>query len=145
MRADQARKRYAEDPEYRARKLAINRAWDLRNRQHRWKLGLESITQRYERMLREQNGVCALCKRKPKRRLCMDHCHAMEMLRALLCHRCNLLLGGFDDNPKLLREAAAYLDVWRAIHEAEAKAGRMSPPACPPRRSKSKSPSIPII
>ena len=127
------------DPEYHDRELASvwSRAWR--------KLGFESIAQRYERMLKEQNGVCALCKRKSKRRLCVDHCHAMEMLRALLCRRCNLALGGFDDNPKLLREAAAYLDVWRAIHEAEAKAGRMSPPASPPRRSKSQSPSIPII
>lgn len=33
-----------------------------------------------------------------------------QCVRALLCHRCNLAIGGFSDNPDLLRAAISYLE-----------------------------------
>jgi hypothetical protein len=140
------RSRKRRDPEYRARQAERSRDWYHRNRERirlrrrsdpayvkrmraaaleaKWrKLGFESITQWYERMLRLQNGRCAICKRRSERRLNVDHCHATNMLRSLLCRNCNVALGLLGDDARRLREAAAYLDMWRIIHGADRAAG----------------------
>jgi hypothetical protein len=49
------------------------------------------------------------------RRLSVDHCHVTNKVRWLLCSKCNVGLGQFDDDPELLREAANCLDEWRGI------------------------------
>lgn len=52
----------------------------------------------YAALLEAQNGVCAIC-RKPSRngrQLSVDHCHATEVVRALLCHTCNFAVGFFE-------------------------------------------------
>lgn len=71
----------------------------------------------YDRMLAAQGGGCALCGRRPedqaaryKSFLHVDHDHATGRVRGLLCAEHNLLLGRFDDNPALLRQAAEYLE-----------------------------------
>lgn len=66
----------------------------------------------YDRMLAEQDGRCAICQNKPrKRRLAVDHDHATGEVRGLLCTRCNQkLLGSANENPAILRRAADYLD-----------------------------------
>ena len=64
----------------------------------------------FDRMLKKQNGVCAICGKPPKnRRLDIDHCHKTGKVRGLLCHRCNRGLPWFSDNPATLRAAAEYL------------------------------------
>jgi Recombination endonuclease VII len=63
----------------------------------------------YDMLLRIQNGVCALCRRPPKRiRLHVDHDHRTEVIRGLLCHRCNRGLG-YIQNPDVLRRAVEYV------------------------------------
>lgn len=70
----------------------------------------------YNKMLTEQNGVCAICK-KPETHvrlgkvttLRVDHCHKTGKNRKLLCNMCNGGLGFFQDNPELLLTAAQYL------------------------------------
>lgn len=70
----------------------------------------------YNEKLATQNGVCAICK-QPETRvregrvlpLCVDHSHASEQNRGLLCFRCNTGLGYFQDSPELLIAAAQYL------------------------------------
>jgi len=59
---------------------------------------------------KSQLGLCAICLRE--RPLQGDHCHARKVTRALLCNRCNLMLGQASDNSDLLRRAAAYVDQW---------------------------------
>ena len=44
--------------------------------------------------------------------LAQDHDHMTNQLRGKLCNHCNLGLGNFKDNPKLLRIAADYLERW---------------------------------
>ena len=66
-------------------------------------------------MLTAQSGGCAICGRKPEQQkryqtLHVDHCHETGKVRGLLCDQHNLLLGQFNDDPKLLRRAADYLD-----------------------------------
>jgi hypothetical protein len=64
----------------------------------------------YLKTLEAQGGVCALCSRGPAADLVPDHCHATDKFRGLLCRKCNLGLGLFDDSPAWLRAAAFYLD-----------------------------------
>src|SRR5260370_15243056 len=63
-------------------------------------------------MLAAQNGVCKICRRTCHRRLSVDHCHLTNVVRWLLCSKCNIGLGQFNDDPELLREAANCLDEW---------------------------------
>lgn len=58
--------------------------------------------------LRETVKECALCKATAK--LQVDHCHVNGTVRSMLCGRCNRSLGGFGDNPELLRKAADYVE-----------------------------------
>jgi Autographiviridae endonuclease VII len=66
----------------------------------------------YKALLATQGGACAVCRKKSPRTLCVDHCHATKKVRRLLCHRCNLGIGQFNDDPRLLRLAAAYLEAF---------------------------------
>lgn len=65
--------------------------------------------ERYEELLLEQNHACQICKRVPERTLHVDHCHATQKVRGLLCGECNRGLGNFDDSEEFLLAAVAYL------------------------------------
>lgn len=64
----------------------------------------------YNTMVKEQDGKCFICKRKPNRRLDIDHCHTTGKIRRLLCRRCNLNLGYFKDDKMYLLRAFSYLE-----------------------------------
>ncbi len=64
----------------------------------------------YNRMLKQQKGVCFICRRAPgTRRLAVDHDHKTGAVRGLLCSRCNRGLQWFSDDPKKLSRAVVYL------------------------------------
>ena len=64
----------------------------------------------YHSRLGAQGHRCAICSTAPSgRNLDVDHDHATGAVRGLLCNNCNVGLGRFLDNPKLLRAALAYL------------------------------------
>lgn len=65
----------------------------------------------FDRMLREQRGVCAICNLPSAKTLHVDHCHTTGAVRGLLCDLCNRGLGYFHDDPHRLRVAADYLGV----------------------------------
>lgn len=86
-------------------------------KQRKWKgAGVDAV--RYQEMLKEQNGVCAIC-RQPEtapdkssgkiRDLAIDHDHKTGKIRALLCSNCNRGLGLFNDDIELLAKARAYV------------------------------------
>ncbi len=62
-------------------------------------------------MLRQQGYVCAICKRVNEngKALAVDHDHKTGEVRGLLCFRCNMGLGYFQDSPGLLTHAGQYL------------------------------------
>jgi hypothetical protein len=62
-------------------------------------------------MLKNQNNVGWICKGSTRdgRSLSIDHCHKTGKIRGLLCKDCNIGLGHFKDNIKLLQKAEEYL------------------------------------
>ncbi len=70
----------------------------------------------YNRLLIEQNGCCAICGRPEPtdRMLDVDHDHATNDVRGLLCTSCNRILGHAHDSVERLRAAADYLSSRRS-------------------------------
>lgn len=72
----------------------------------------------YEQMHDAQGGVCAICQRPETKvhrdgsvcRLSVDHDHTSGDVRGLLCSKCNVGLGSFEDSPEALRRAADYIE-----------------------------------
>lgn len=75
-------------------------------RQRLRKYGLDGNA--YAAMLTTQGGLCAICRADAA--TSVDHCHASGLVRAVLCGRCNTMLGMGRDNPSILRAAADYLE-----------------------------------
>jgi hypothetical protein len=74
----------------------------------------------YLKMHDEQRGLCAICNLpetminntgKIPKRLAVDHNHVTNEIRKLLCHYCNVSLGGFKDSIELLQSAIEYLKI----------------------------------
>jgi hypothetical protein len=61
--------------------------------------------EQYTALVASQNGACAICKKTPER-LVVDHCHATDVVRALLCTYCNVIVGIYENHH---RAAAEYL------------------------------------
>lgn len=127
------RRKVAEDPEFRGRSLIAQKVYRQRhpdklranNERGRKEFAvairnsnlkaLYGITvEEYNRILKEQDCVCAICgSEKPganKRYLSVDHDHGSHTVRGLLCDDCNNGLGRFKDDPTRLRKAVAYLE-----------------------------------
>ena len=81
------------------------KAWELK---HRYGLSVGE----FQAMVSNQGGRCAICRRVAKP-LVVDHDHATGKVRALLCHKCNRLLGFVNDDPALLQAALDYLSFYR--------------------------------
>jgi hypothetical protein len=78
----------------------------------RYNLTLED----YEKMLKEQNECCAICKNHcslSQRSLHVDHCHSTGKVRGLLCSKCNKGLGMYLDNTLFLENAIKYLNKFK--------------------------------
>ncbi len=65
----------------------------------------------YDRMLQEQNGVCAICGQEcaTGNRLAVDHDHTTGKIRGLLCKNCNTAIGLFKENEEYMVNAIEYL------------------------------------
>jgi hypothetical protein len=98
-----------------------------KNRRSAWREDREAALQRkfgitlhqYEKMLWDQEGLCAICGRPQSGKrggviiqLCVDHDHETGQVRALLCTPCNIGLGNFGDDVERLMAAIRYLRKW---------------------------------
>lgn len=72
----------------------------------------------YEKLLLEQGGVCAICKKSETiiekstnviRPLAVDHDHKTGKIRGLLCGRCNQAIGLIHDCPVTAKAMSDYL------------------------------------
>jgi hypothetical protein len=95
------RLKWSTDPDYRAR-AKVRSAEGHRRR--KYGMTLED----YRRMVKEQDGRCAMCKRYFGEALRVDHCHRTGRVRRLLCHGCNVGFGFFCEDANALRTAADY-------------------------------------
>lgn len=60
-----------------------------------------------DQLSRNRWGHCECC--GDMKKLVVDHDHATGLMRGLLCHHCNMMLGHALDNPARLELGAAYL------------------------------------
>lgn len=78
-----------------------------------------------EAMLRIQGNACAICVTTfgddPGSVMKVDHDHNSGQVRGLLCNKCNMALGLFDDQPVFLDRAAQYLRATSSIKIIPAK------------------------
>ena len=86
----------------------------IRNRELQHKYGISLQT--YQEMVEKQGDACAICgttekgKARGKMRYwSVDHDHLTGEVRALLCQKCNALLGLAGDDPLVLERAITYL------------------------------------
>ena len=63
----------------------------------------------YEVMLLQQNGKCAICKRKFEEKPHIDHDHGSCWVRGLLCGPCNHAIGLFQEDIVRIQESIEYL------------------------------------
>lgn len=98
------------NPEYEKRRYQAERV-QTRERHLVRKYGVDLA--QYERMLKAQEGRCAICGCEEKTQhngvFHVDHCHKTGAVRGLLCRGCNHVLGHLKDDPELLRNAISYL------------------------------------
>lgn len=125
-RARYAKQRRAETVAEREQRLVLQRADCARYRQaHPERVRQSSSKSRKKHMrrgryglsykdvaccLRSQGRRCAICKRRfSLTTVCADYDHATGRFRGLLCRKCNLGLGHFNDSIPVLRAAQSYL------------------------------------
>ena len=95
------------------KRRAWHKKWILKNPDAYRKRDLKrdyNLTQsEWDAILKSQNGRCKICGEDKPTRFHTDHCHETNRVRGILCNRCNLGIGYFKDDPKLLIAAAKYL------------------------------------
>jgi len=133
--AHNARQRhlYATNADYRERCRAARRG--ARGRAAWLKARYGMTLADYDAMLAEQGGVCAICKTSYDRTLSIDHDHATNLVRGILCSNCNTGLGSFRDNPGFLRSAATFLKVLPGADAFRFRPSRQAMRGRPPKSS----------
>lgn len=118
MARESAKLRREGDPE---RERALNRARVARYRaKHPEKVRAYEIKSKYgitrdayDSLLSAQGERCAVCRcdfaSLPKHQIHVDHCHNTEVVRGILCHACNTLLGRCGDNEQAVIETLTSL------------------------------------
>ena len=66
--------------------------------------------EKYDEMLVAQDNKCYICGKSPKKNgLAVDHCHKTKVVRKLLCHGCNIMLGTIEKGEENLLKLLVYL------------------------------------
>lgn len=103
------KKKFASTNRAKAKKAKRGTARQVR-RKYRMQSRHGITPEQYDAMYSSQKGRCAICRaKKGKQGLRIDHDHKTEVIRGLLCHNCNVLLGLGKENVKILEAAVAYL------------------------------------
>lgn len=82
------------------------------NRRSNLKQKFDITPEQFDAMLLSQGFACAICgngNSGGRGTWHVDHCHATNRIRGLLCQPCNTALGLFRDNPVILKSAIRYL------------------------------------
>jgi len=90
-------------------------AYDYAERRERMLMREYGMTPKdYTELFEKQNGCCAICKTEESghnvtNHLLVDHDHATNKVRGLLCSSCNLMIGKAHDSVDILTSAINYL------------------------------------
>ena len=97
----------------------VNSKKNIRYQRERRKKNVAVVNQygislkEYEAMHIKQDYRCAICEKHRddtyRGKLYIDHCHATEKIRGLLCQHCNTMLGFASDDRGVLLRAIKYL------------------------------------
>ena len=72
-----------------------------------------AIDNKTMKIINSHNGKCDICGSDSpgfgRKKLCIDHSHDSGLFRGMLCQKCNIGLGNFNDNTDLLGKAIKYL------------------------------------
>ena len=108
---DNHEKRKARNRQYGGQPQVRSRTRDQRLQA---KYGVSSAE--YDRLLAKQGGVCAICKQHRRdarnREMPVDHDHATNAVRGILCDHCNRIIGLFNDDADVITAAVKYLKAW---------------------------------
>jgi hypothetical protein len=121
-------KRYAADPAAEIERVRAwqkanpdkandkSRIWRIKNPEKlRWynvKRTYGISKQHWEAMFAVQGYACAICETDDpgaEHGWHTDHIHGTKIVRGILCHHCNTMLGRAKDNPEILIKGAEYL------------------------------------
>ena len=88
---------------------------------HKYNITIEQ----YRNMVKEQNNLCAICGKAEIRKhkhgnvlpLEVDHNHITNQVRALLCSKCNLMLGHSEEDVSKLLKTIEYIKKWESVSE----------------------------
>lgn len=100
-------------PCHRIRNKDNKKKWRAKNPERAHAEGVRRLygldAERFQELLAEQNGACAICGEVPGR-LEVDHDHGTGVVRGLLCGNCNKALGLMRDDTERLLSAVRYLE-----------------------------------
>lgn len=115
-------KNWRKNNPHRLKKVSLTwRSKVSKNERMRWytiKRKFNVTKEEYEKMALNQNSLCAICKNKEVRSsrakrsceyLSIDHCHKTGRIRKLLCRKCNMALGLFEESIKIMESAIQYI------------------------------------
>ena len=78
-----------------------------------------------------QGNKCAICgtpQIEQNQRMAVDHIHGTNVIRGLLCIKCNMALGLFKESSIVLRKAAEYVETWEQVQNVEVQSSILSFP-----------------
>ncbi len=85
-----------------------------KEKEYRLRKKYDLTFERVDEMLIAQNHRCEICSKSLiETRRCIDHDHKTGKVRGILCHDCNIGLGEFKEDVKLLQNAIIYLSILR--------------------------------
>jgi hypothetical protein len=111
-----ANRKYVKHPEVAARKRAFRIKYNLNTKEKRKFVRMRHLYglsfEEYNSLVAGQAGKCGICGESfVFDRFChIDHCHETNIVRGLLCHKCNAGLGFFRESKEILLKAISYIE-----------------------------------
>lgn len=107
-------KAYQNTPAFKLIQPGIARKWRLK-----FEYGM--TCEEWDGLFKEQNNACAACDATEPRggRWHVDHNHITGEVCGIICHKCNIGIGHFDDDLDLILKNAAYLQRTREKENPE--------------------------
>ncbi|MBP9771426.1 MAG: hypothetical protein KBD16_00665 [Candidatus Pacebacteria bacterium] len=68
--------------------------------------------EQYDKVVRMQNGLCAICAKPPEKYLVVDAHKVSGIARGLLCNRCKVGIAYFNHDTSIMAAAIKYIDAF---------------------------------